>query len=65
MKVESKVDAFKKAVDIIGGRKASADKLGVSTQAIGQWLSTGMPAGRAIEVSDLTKRKVTLDNLLR
>ncbi|WP_366142662.1 YdaS family helix-turn-helix protein [Acetobacter orientalis] len=42
---------LKRIIDLAGGRKAVADRLGVSVQAIGQWKS--VPALRVCVVSEM------------
>jgi len=63
--MSTKSAAFRRAIDMRGGRRLMADEMGISIQAIGVFYRKGIPPGRAIQVFDITGGEVSLDELLR
>ena len=56
---------FKELIDYFGSRSAMAESLGVSRQAIAQFEAQGyLPAGRAIEVEEISGGKYKARNLI-
>ena len=59
---------LEEAIRLAGGVKAVADKLGVSVQSVYQWRKFGLPAGKSLELSELTlpaNKGVDVIDLLR
>ena len=48
-------EALTMAIAYIGSRKEFGEELGISEQAVGQFLNNGLPASRALEIHELTK----------
>jgi len=63
--MNNKVEAFRTAITILGGRRLAGEALGVTIQAIGMWWRDGCPPGRACEISDATGGRVGIEELLR
>ena len=55
--------AFTKALAMIGGVKALAQKLGISEQAVHKWDEDKVPVTRAIAIEGLTQGQVTREDL--
>jgi len=55
-------EALTMAVAYIGSRDEFSEELGITVQALGQWINHGLPPGRALEIHELTK--VNLKSLL-
>lgn len=57
--------AIEKACEILKSQRALARAIGVTDAAISQWLEKGVaPEGRALDIEEATKGKVTVKELL-
>lgn len=57
------MSAINKAIEIVGGRKALADALSVSYEAVRQWTDRRVPAERVLDIERLTGGQVTRHEL--
>ena len=48
-------EALTMAIAYIGNRREFAEELGVSEQAVGQFLNHGLPPSRALQIHEMTK----------
>ena len=62
MSQSDKETVLSKAIKYLGGRRAVADELGITYQAVDKW-SSNLPAERARDLATLSKAKFTLEQL--
>jgi len=58
------MNGLERAIEIVGTQAALANALGVTAQAVNQWVSKGrIPAERVLEIERATEGKVTRHDL--
>ena len=57
------MNALDKAIDILGGVQATADKFGMTNMGIRQWKVRGIPLARCLALSDMIGGAVTFEEL--
>ena len=57
------MSALEKAIDILGGVQATADKFGLSYMAIRQWREREVPVKHCISLERMTDGAVTCEEL--
>jgi DNA-binding transcriptional regulator YdaS (Cro superfamily) len=55
--------ALDKAAELLGGQSELALALDVTSMAISQWKKRGVPAERAVQIEQVTKKKVKRSDL--